>query len=76
MSLYQSREFFLCYEFQVVQDDCLPCLLGVFRAEDENALAIKQEGIHICNTDVCIADGANGIGSASWFVVKLQCKDV
>ena len=74
--LHPLREIFLADEFEAVQDDCLSRTFCVVGAEDKYSLAVEQEGVHIGDADVGIADDAHGISGTSRHVVEFDGKHV
>ena len=63
-------------EFQLIVQNGLTGLLGIVGAEDEDSLAVEQEGVHVGDADAGLRECLNGIGGTPRLVVKLNGEDV
>lgn len=57
---------------EVVLSDDLDGEGAVVGAEDHDALATEEEGVHVDEADAGLAEGLDGVGGASRLVVELE----
>jgi len=74
-ALQEFGEILLADDLEIVGGDDLGSLVGVVRTEDQDALAVQQEGIQVGDADAFTGEELDGVGCLARTVVEFDCED-